>query len=615
LVFVGIIAVMYVAVAALGNWKPKLGLDLQGGTRITLEAKAIGGSVTSDKMSQAVDIINQRVNGAGVANSEVTTQGSNIITVEIPGKVTNQLARSIGKVAQLRFRLVAATLGPPLGIKLPGTQSSQVGNKITPVKLAVTSGAGSFQWSATGLPAGLTLSPLSGEITGTPKYAGTYTVTVNVQDAAQNSGSATFTWKVADANGTVPPPKSYTTEAPTTLQSPNLENIPDPYKWAANPPSDWMQKLREFTCPGPGQPASERQLDVRDQPLLACDEGGTAANGQKIAPARYLLSPAVVDGTTITNAAAGIPQNQIAYAVTLSFNGTGARDFLKATQATAKSNPSSPLSGRAIAIVLDGKVVSAPVNDDPIPGGQAIITGPSTNPFTQSQATTLANALKFGALPLTFVLQDVQTQGPELASGQLDAGIYAGIVGLILVVIYCLLYYRGLSFVVVSSLAIAGSITYACVLLLGHSYGFTLTLPEIAGLIVAIGITADSFIVYFERLRDEVRDGKTLRTSVETGWRRARMTIVAADAVSFLAALILFIFAIGDVKGFAFALGLTTLIDIFVVYFFTKPVVTLLARTKFFGQGHKFSGLDRQHLGMPPLKPKTRTPSAAGGEA
>jgi preprotein translocase subunit SecD len=220
--------------------------------------------------------------------------------------------------------------------------------------------------------------------------------------------------------------------------------------------------------------------------------------------------------------------------------------------------------------------------------------------------------LKYGALPLSFVIQSRTDEGPELASNQLDAGIVAGVIGLILVVVYCLIYYRGLGLVVISSLIIAGLLTYASVLLLGHAYGFTLTLPGIAGLIVAVGITADSFIVYFERLRDEVRDGRTLRTSVETGWARARMTILAADGVSMLAALVLFIFAIGVVKGFAFALGLTTFIDVFVVFFFTKPMVTMLARTKFFGQGHKWSGLDRQHLGMPPLK---KSPQPAGGEA
>ncbi len=266
-----------------------------------------------------------------------------------------------------------------------------------------------------------------------------------------------------------------------------------------------------------------------------------------------------------------------------------------------------------MAIVLDGSVLSAPTNQDPILGGQAIITGSQTNPFTQSSSTSLANALKYGALPLTFVLQDTETQGPELASGQLRAGIAGGHRRaaprrrLLLPLLP-----RARRSWSSSSLVIAGLIVYALILLLGHSYGFTLTLPGSPGLIVAIGITADSFIVYFERLRDEVRDGKTLRTSVETGWRRARSTILAADGVSILAAVVLYIFAIGDVKGFAFALGLTTFIDIFVVFFFTKPVVTLLARTKFFGQGNKWSGLDREHLGMPPLKPRVRP---ARGEA
>ncbi|MDX6366885.1 MAG: preprotein translocase subunit SecD, partial [Nocardioidaceae bacterium] len=278
----------------------------------------------------------------------------------------------------------------------------------------------------------------------------------------------------------------------------------------------------------------------------------------------------------------------------------------------AKNSSDTQLAGSQLAIVLDGVVLSAPVNEAPIIGGSAEITGSSANPFTQETAQSLANSLKYGALPLSFTIAQSSVEGPELASNQLDAGILAGIVGLLLVVCYCLLYYRGLGLVVIASLIIAGMITYASVLLLGHGYGFTLTLPGIAGLIVAVGITADSFIVYFERLRDEVRDGRTLRTSVETGWVRARSTILAADAVSMLAALVLFIFAIGVVKGFAFALGLTTFIDVFVVFFFTKPVVTLLSRTKFFGQGHKWSGLDRQHLGMPPL---TRTARTVRGEA
>jgi len=232
-----------------------------------------------------------------------------------------------------------------------------------------------------------------------------------------------------------------------------------------------------------------------------------------------------------------------------------------------------------------------------IPGGQAQITGN----FDQKSANELANVLKYGALPLAFDVSEVSNVSATLGGEQLSAGITAGIIGLILVVGFCFLYYRGLGIVVVASLGIAAMITYACIVLLGESVGFALNLPGIAGTIVAIGVTADSFVIYFERIRDEVRDGRSLRTAVETGWRRARQTVLIADSVSLLSALILFILAIGSVKGFAFTLGLTTLIDIIIVFFFTKPLMSLLARTKFFGSGHRWSGLEPNHLGVQAL--------------
>jgi preprotein translocase subunit SecD len=272
--------------------------------------------------------------------------------------------------------------------------------------------------------------------------------------------------------------------------------------------------------------------------------------------------------------------------------------------------------GSRFAIVLDGEVLSAPVFDAAITDGNAVISGD----FTQGSAEALANSLKYGALPLAFEKGGegegggVQVIGPSLAGSQLDAGLLAGAFGLALVVAYCMVYYRGLGIVVVASLSIAAAVTYALVLLLGAGMGFTLTLPGIAGLIVAIGITADSFIVFFERLRDEVRDGKSLRLAVESGWRRARMTIIAADSVSFLAALILYIFTIGVVRGFAFALGLTTLIDVVVVFFFTKPMVAMLARTEYFGRGHRFSGFDAHHLGIEG-RSVSRMAKTARGEA
>ena len=221
--------------------------------------------------------------------------------------------------------------------------------------------------------------------------------------------------------------------------------------------------------------------------------------------------------------------------------------------------------------------------------------------------------LKYGALPLAFDVSEVNNVSATLGGEQLRAGIIAGIIGLALVVLFCFAYYRGLGIVVVASLAVAGLFTYACIVLLGSSVGFALNLPGIAGVIVAIGITADSFVIYFERIRDEVREGRSLRTAVETGWRRARQTILIADAVSMLSALILFVLAIGSVKGFAFTLGLTTLIDVLVVFMFTKPMVTLLARTRFFGGGHRLSGLDPAHLGVKALPGvRSRRPVAEG---
>ncbi len=240
---------------------------------------------------------------------------------------------------------------------------------------------------------------------------------------------------------------------------------------------------------------------------------------------------------------------------------------------------------------------SAPETQGALTSGTFTISGPQPNGFNEEQANQLTNVLKYGQLPVNFVQQSVQSISPQLGHSQLDAGLLAGIIGLILVIIYLFYYYRGLGFVSVSSLLIAALIAYLSVVLLSWYQNFTMSLSAIAGLVVAIGITADSFIVYFERLRDEVREGKTLRPAVEAGWKRARRTILVSDTVSFLAAVLLYHFAVSDVQGFAYTLGLTTLIDVLVVFLFTKPMVTILAGTKFFSSGNKWSGLDPERLG------------------
>jgi preprotein translocase subunit SecD len=630
IVFLLVIGGLFAAASAVGSWKPKLGLDLQGGQRITLQAKSTGGGgVTPDKLDEAVGIISNRVNGAGVSESEVSTQGSDIIIVEIPGKPGKDLTDSLGSTAELRFRIVALRIDPvstqpeiqPVTPTEPTDSSSTSGAPSSGATSgSPSSGATSGSATETTKPGS---KPTNTKATGKNRALSGWMAedTTPPADSASTSGATTTAPETTDPSTTedpttTAPSTAPTTSAPTTpgtpseLIKPDLEDISDPYAWvlqfkdstqATQSTALWQSRLASFDCdnPEPGQPG---QIDLPDQPLLACDSDGV----------RYLLGPSMVSGTDVSDASAGIPQGDVAYAVNVDFNGDGAKAFGDVTSKIAELSGEGALAGSQLAIVLDGEVISAPTNQDPILGGSAQITGGSANPFTQDEAQSLANSLKFGALPLTFNVVNVSDEGPELASNQLDAGIIAGIVGMILVILYCMLYYRGLSVVIIASLLIAGLLTYACVLLLGHAYGFTLTLPGIAGLIVAVGITADSFIVYFERLRDEVRDGRTLRTSVETGWVRARTTILAADAISLLAAVVLYVFAIGVVKGFAFALGLSTVIDVFVVFFFTKPMVTMLSRTRFFGNGHKWSGLDRQHLGMPALKP---TPRASGGEA
>jgi preprotein translocase subunit SecD len=314
----------------------------------------------------------------------------------------------------------------------------------------------------------------------------------------------------------------------------------------------------------------------------------TCYQGQKFA-----LDKSTVTGEMVKSAGVALQPNGNWW-VTLNFKPDGAKAFGTLTSemfTKYQGSPTNPLN--TFAIVLDGTPVSIPYVSSAITGGNGQIQGT----FSQKSATYLANILSYGALPLSFQKQSVQSVSAQLGASQLKAGLIAGAIGLLLVVIYSFLYYRGLGLVSVSSLAIAALLSYLSVVLLSKYGDLTMSLAGIAGLIVAIGITADSFVVFFERLRDEVREGRTLRTAVERGWQRARRTILVSDTVSFLAAALLWKFAVGDVKGFAFTLGLTTLVDVVVVFLFTKPMVTLLVRTKFYGQGHPLSGLDPSRLG------------------
>jgi preprotein translocase subunit SecD len=337
----------------------------------------------------------------------------------------------------------------------------------------------------------------------------------------------------------------------------------------------------------------DQWADLNGQ-IVSCDSSGT----------KYVLGQAVYVGSDITSVNAGLQQNTGQWVVNLSLNGGAASKFATLTTSQYDSYFTGSHSGNAddqaldsTAVVLDGNVTSAEVTSEPIVGGNVLITGGGSAGFTQAQATDLADALKYGSLPLNFQPLTESTVSAQLGHSSLVAGLTAGIIGLSLVTIYLFAYYRGLGLVAVSSLLLAALLAYLSVVLLSKYQNFTMTLSAIAGLVVAIGITADSFIVYFERLRDAIRDGKALRPAAESGWKRARRTILMSDTVSFLAAALLYHFAVSDVQGFAYTLGLTTLIDVVVVFLFTKPMVTLLAGTRFYGGGHRWSGLDPARLG------------------
>lgn len=533
-VFFLVVALSYGLVALAGVWKPKLGLDLQGGTRITLIAK---GDVSSDSLAEARGIIEDRVNGSGVAEAEVSTQGNKYVVVEIPGESRRDLVETVKRQAQLRFRVVAAVANGAAG--------------------AGDTGSGTVPDTGTGVPGG-----------NRAPYAWADETSNKKNDKTKTPSPS--------------PSQSPATEEPTPAAADE-----DPLVWMDNPDAKSLAAFNKFSCPAAGEVTDID--DDPDKPLVTCDEFGQ----------KMLLSKALIEGTDLSSAATLPPSQQsVEWGVDLNFNSAGTKEFARISQALVNTE-------KQFAIVLDGQVISAPTMEGLITDGNAQITGQ----FTEAEAKSLATSLKYGALPISFEKDPpVELVGPSLAGNQLSAGINAGLAGLFLVMLYCLFYYRGLGVVVIASLLVAAALTYSLVVLLSKGAGFTLSLPGIAGLIVAVGITADSFIVFFERIRDEMRDGKSMRIAVEAGWARARNTCLAADAVSLLAAVVLYIFAAGVVKGFAFALGLSTLIDLVVFFWFTHPMVSWLAQFKFFNRGHALSGLSADTLGLESV-------STAGGKA
>ncbi|WP_067199607.1 protein translocase subunit SecD [Microbacterium sp. XT11] len=372
---------------------------------------------------------------------------------------------------------------------------------------------------------------------------------------------------------------------PYPSPDPSLNATPTAKPTDASDPSWVTDKLQaEFLAYDCANPDNDPARAPKDQPLIACDDMGQA---------KYLLGPAELDGTAITDAVAGRDPKSGAWLVQLTMNDKGTEDFGTVSTRLNQYRLDGLSPRDQFAFVLDGRVISAPRMNGLILDGRPSISGS----FTQESATTLADQLKFGALPLSFTVQSSGTVSATLGTQQLQIGLIAGLIGLALVAVYSLIVYRALGAIIVASIAVMGVLTYIIICILAWRMGFRLSLAGVAGLIVSIGFVADSFIVYFERIRDELRDGKSITAAVEDGWGRAKRTIYISKSINILAAVVLYILADATVKGFAFTLGLTTLIDVFIFVIFTHPVMQLLVRTRFFGGGHPLSGLDPQALG------------------
>lgn len=536
-----------------GHTTPRLGIDLAGGTSITLEAKNEPGqknAINPTNMNTAVDIINNRVNGLGVSEAEVQTQGDKNIIVNIPKGTNEKQAREqVGTTARLYFR--------PVITQAPGEPTPK---------------------------------PSDSPSTGADKDKGKKDEKDKATDKA-TSPTATPTSQgraVSDALKADPTP-------PASDKPEDGKKDPTP---SADPATAKLQeKFTKLDCTDKKARVAAGLGVKPSEPTVACGKSPDGKSWDK-----FVLGPAEVDGKDVGKAQATINQNAGgAWVVNMTFTKDGSKKFAKVTSKLSQQQPPQ----NQFAIVLDGDVVSAPSVNTTL-SANAEISGS----FTQESAKDLANVLSYGALPLTFHEQSVTTVSPALGGEQLKAGLIAGAIGLALVIIYLVVYYRGLSLIAIASLLVSAALTYAIMTLLGPTIKFALNLPAVCGAIVAIGITADSFIVFFERVRDEVREGRTLRPAVERAWPRARRTILVSDFVSFLAAAVLFVVTVGKVQGFAFTLGLTTLLDVVVVFFFTKPLMTLMARKKFFANGHKWSGLDPKRLGAKPPLRRSRTSAA-----
>ena len=554
---------------------PGLALDLEGGTQIILTPTTSDGSeITDEDVNQAIEIIRQRVDASGVAEAQISRQGGQNIVVSLPGTPSQDTLELVRTSAVLYFRPVIRIL-PGSASELAEAQNQRA---------AQSSGA----------------SPTPSGSEGEASTQGGAEQSETPADGATEAPG--------DQPTSVTPEQVATTVADVNRDG-TISDDPLPATSEDNSSDSWISEKMIYDaymtdCKAQDNLTGETQDPTRA--VISCDKNGTGR--------AYILGPADIAGTDIANAASGLETTSQGtttnkWVVSLEFDAEGTEQFSavserliayrdKAAAAGGQANGQSTDSQKAqFAIVLDGlTIMSSGFNNDvtgAITDGRVQITGD----FTQAQANTLANQLSFGSLPLSFTVQSEQQISATLGTEQLRNGLIAGLIGFILIILYLAWQYRGLSVVAVASLVIAAAVTYLAIALLSWSMGYRLSLAGVAGLIISIGITMDSFIIYFERVRDEVRSGRTLVAAVDEGWKHARQTIIVSDTVNLVAAIVLYFLAVGGVQGFAFTLGVTTVVDLAVIVLFTHPMMVWILRFAFFGEGHRLSGLDPEHLG------------------
>jgi preprotein translocase subunit SecD len=576
--FVLIVVALYSLVFLTGNGKatPKLGIDLQGGTRVTLTARAPDGQTPSEEaLDQARSLIETRVNGLGVSGAEVVRDGTNLV-ITVPGS-DSEGAKRLGQTAKLNFRKV---IGSPMPNAAPEPQPTESAPPPTDPSAPPASGSPAPSETAAETPPTTTAQ-------GRPAPA----------FEAQPEATTTPATPPADATTTPPvdpsaPPAEEQIDCRAVFGGQVSEDPTKAVKEARHCRQEQLmmvedeqtlgQALQVFTCPKVDPLLGNDDPGMR---LLTCNQDGTEK--YVLAPVNPPADGSVKDddfttysrltGEDIDNATAGTDPQGAGFIVNLTFKGAGADKWAKFTSANVQQQ---------VAVVLDSQVVSAPSINEAILGGSTQISGK----FTQAESSGLANVLKYGSLPLSFESSEAETVSATLGLASMKAGLIAGGIGLALVFVYCLFYYRLLGVLTILSLVLSGVVVYAVLVLLGRWIGFTLDLAGIAGFIVSIGITADSFVVFFERLKDEVREGRSFRSAVPRAWIRSRRTILSADAVSFLASAILYVIAVGQVKGFAFTLGMSTVLDLVVVFLVTHPLVSMVSKSKSLSNP-KLSGL------------------------